>query len=262
MTERIPVLTIAGSDSIGGAGIQADLKTMTMRRVYGMSAITALTAQNTIGVQGILPVSADFLQKQLDSVCTDILPQTVKIGMIASAEQVTVICETIRKYALSRIVVDPVMVATTGATLTQQETISVMKVQLFPLATLLTPNLTEAEALTGVPVQTIAEMEAAAKQLAEQYQTAVLVKGGHRTEDAVDVLYDGVQVYHFAGRRYTTENTHGTGCTLSSAIAAELAKGNSLQESVRIAKEYVAHCIQADLRLGHGNGAICHNDCI
>ena len=248
MIERVPVLTIAGSDSCGGAGIQADLKTMTALYVYGMSAITALTAQNTLGVQGILPVSADFLGQQLDAICTDIPPEAVKIGMIASPEQVDIICAKIQQYHLKKVVVDPVMVATTGAELTERTT-----------ADLLTPNLSETAVLLGKAVQTVEEMQAAAKQLAEQYQTAVLVKGGHLTEDAIDVLYDGSTMQCFSGARIATKNTHGTGCTLSSAIAANWAKGYSLSESVQQAKLYVANCMQAGLQMGHGNGAICHN---
>ncbi len=259
MIERVPVLTIAGSDSSGGAGIQADLKTMTVLQVYGMSAITALTAQNTTGVQGIFPVPADFLHQQLCSVCEDIVPKAVKTGMIACAEQVRIICSILSQYALSNVVVDPVMVATTGATLTQQETIAAMQEQLFPLATLITPNLAEAAFLLERPVQNVSEMEQAAKQLAKQYHTAVLIKGGHLTTDAMDVLYDGEQIHLFRGERLQTKNTHGTGCTLSSAIAAKLAVGCTLQESVRQAKIYVASCIRAGLQLGHGNGTLCHN---
>lgn len=259
MIERVPVLTIAGSDSSGGAGIQADLKTMTVLQVYGMSAITALTAQNTMGVREILPVSADFLWQQLCTVCEDIPPKAVKIGMIASAEQVQVICRILSQYAFSYVVVDPVMVATSGATLTQQETIAAMREQLFPLATLITPNLAEAEVILGKPVQAVSEMEQAAKQLAKQYHTAVLIKGGHLTADAVDVLYDGTQSYQFKGKRIQTKNTHGTGCTLSSAIAAKLAVGCTLQESIWQAKKYVSSCMQAGLQLGHGNGPLCHN---
>lgn len=259
MIERVPVLTIAGSDSSGGAGIQADLKTMTVLQVYGMSAITALTAQNTMGVKEILPVPADFLRQQLCAVCEDILPKAVKIGMIASAEQVQVICHILSQYALSHVIVDPVMVATSGATLTQQETIAAMREQLFPLATLITPNLAEAAFLLERPVQNVSEMEQAAKQLAKQYHTAVLIKGGHLTTDAMDVLYDGEQIHLFRGERLQTKNTHGTGCTLSSAIAAKLAVGHTLQEGVRQAKIYVANCIRAGLQLGHGNGPLCHN---
>ena len=247
MIERVPVLTIAGSDSCGGAGIQADLKTMTALYVYGMSAITALTAQNTLGVQGILSVPADFLGQQLDAICTDI------------PEQVDIICAKIQQYHLKKVVVDPVMVATTGAELTERTTVDAMRGQLFAQADLLTPNLSETAVLLGKAVQTVEEMQAAAKQLAEQYQTAVLVKGGHLTEDAIDVLYDGSTMQCFSGARIATKNTHGTGCTLSSAIAANWAKGHSLSESVQQAKLYVANCIQAGLQIGHGNGAICHN---
>ena len=225
MIERVPVLTIAGSDSCGGAGIQADLKTMTALYVYGMSAITALTAQNTLGVQGILPVSADFLGQQLDAICTDIPPEAVKIGMIASPEQVDIICVKIQQYHLKKVVVDPVMVATTGAELTERTTVDAMREQLFAQADLLTPNLSETAVLLGKTVQTVEEMQAAAKQLAEQYQTAVLVKGGHLTEDAIDVLYDGSTMQCFSGARIATKNTHGTGWHALFCHCGKLGKG-------------------------------------
>lgn len=259
MIERVAVLTIAGSDSCGGAGIQADLKTMTALYVYGMSAITALTAQNTLGVQGILPVSADFLGQQLDAICTDIPPKAVKIGMIASPEQVDIICAKIRQYRLKKVVVDPVMVATTGAELTKRTTMDAMREQLFAQADLLTPNLSETAVLLGKAVQTVEEMQAAAKQLAEQYQTAVLVKGGHLTEDAIDVLYDGSTMQCFSGARIATKNTHGTGWTLSEREYPFAQFAAMAEESVQQAKLYVANCMQAGLQMGHGNGAICHN---
>ena len=260
MIERVPVLTIAGSDSCGGAGIQADLKTMTALYVYGMSAITALTAQNTLGVQGILPVPADFLGQQLDAVCTDIPPEAVKIGMIASPEQVDIICAKIQQYHLKKVVVDPVMVATTGAELTERTTVDAMREQLFAQADLLTPNLSETAVLLGKTVQTVEEMQAAAKQLAEQYQTAVLVKGGHLTEDAIDVLYDGSTMQCFSGARIATKNTHGTGCTLSSAITSYLARGYNMEEAISSAKAYLSDAIEAgkDVKIGEGHGPVNH----
>ncbi len=256
---EIPVLTIAGSDSSGGAGIQADLKTMTMQGVYGMSAITALTAQNTTGVQGILPISSDFLRRQLVAICTDILPKAVKIGMIASAEQVTAICDILKQYHLPNVVLDPVMIATTGATLTKLHTVDAMKMQLFSMATLITPNLKEASELLDRTVHTVTEMKQAAIALAARYHTAVLIKGGHLENQATDVLYDGEKIVALVGERLPTKNTHGTGCTLSSAIAASLAQGRTLLESVQRAKQYVTDCIREDWHLGHGNGPLCHN---
>ena len=252
-------VTIAGSDSSGGAGIQADIKTMIANGVYAMSAITALTAQNTTGVTGIMEVTPEFLGEELDNIFTDIYPDAVKIGMVSSSALIEKIADKLKEYQAENIVVDPVMVATTGAELTERTTVDAMRGQLFAQADLLTPNLSETAVLLGKAVQTVEEMQAAAKQLAEQYQTAVLVKGGHLTEDAIDVLYDGSTMQCFSGARIATKNTHGTGCTLSSAIAANWAKGHSLSESVQQAKLYVANCIQAGLQIGHGNGAICHN---
>ena len=252
-------VTIAGSDSSGGAGIQADIKTMIANGVYAMSAITALTAQNTTGVTGIMEVTSEFLGEELDNIFTDIYPDAVKIGMVSSSALIEKIADKLQEYQAENIVVDPVMVATTGAELTERTTVDAMRGQLFAQADLLTPNLSETAVLLGKAVQTVEEMQAAAKQLAEQYQTAVLVKGGHLTEDAIDVLYDGSTMQCFSGARIATKNTHGTGCTLSSAIAANWAKGHSLSESVQQAKLYVANCIQAGLQIGHGNGAICHN---
>ena len=252
-------VTIAGSDSSGGAGIQADIKTMIANGVYAMSAITALTAQNTTGVTGIMEVTPEFLGEELDNIFTDIYPDAVKIGMVSSSALIEKIADKLQEYQAENIVVDPVMVATTGAELTERTTVDAMRGQLFAQADLLTPNLSETAVLLGKAVQTVEEMQAAAKQLAEQYQTAVLVKGGHLTEDAIDVLYDGSTMQCFSGARIATKNTHGTGCTLSSAIAANWAKGHSLSESVQQAKLYVANCIQAGLQIGHGNGAICHN---
>ena len=254
-------LTIAGSDSSGGAGIQADIKTMTMNGVYAMSAITALTAQNTSGVTGILEVSPDFLGKQLDAVFEDIFPDAVKIGMVSSSELIRVIADSLVRYGAANIVVDPVMVATSGARLIEDEAIETLKSRLLPLATVITPNIPEAEILADMTITDEAGMEEAAKTLYERYGCAALVKGGHRINDANDVLYatpDQGPVW-FKGRRIDNPNTHGTGCTLSSAIASNLARGYSLEESVERAKEYLSGALAAMLDLGKGSGPLAHN---
>ena len=254
-------LTIAGSDSSGGAGIQADIKTMTMNGVYAMSAITALTAQNTTGVTGILEVSPDFLTKQLDAVFEDIFPDAVKIGMVSSSELIRVIADSLVRYGAANIVVDPVMVATSGARLIEDEAIETLKSRLLPLATVITPNIPEAEILADMTITDEAGMEEAAKTLYERYGCAALVKGGHRINDANDVLYatpDQGPVW-FKGRRIDNPNTHGTGCTLSSAIASNLARGYSLEESVERAKEYLSGALAAMLDLGKGSGPLAHN---
>ena len=254
-------LTIAGSDSSGGAGIQADIKTMTMNGVYAMSAITALTAQNTTGVTGILEVSPDFLTKQLDAVFEDIFPDAVKIGMVSSSELIRVIADSLARYRAANIVVDPVMVATSGARLIEDEAIDTLKSRLLPLATVITPNIPEAEILSGMTITDEAGMEKAARVLYERYGCAALVKGGHRINDANDVLFassDRGPVW-FRGRRIDNPNTHGTGCTLSSAIASNLAKGYSLEESVERAKEYLSGALAAMLDLGKGSGPLAHN---
>jgi hydroxymethylpyrimidine/phosphomethylpyrimidine kinase len=254
-------LTIAGSDSSGGAGIQADIKTMTMNGVYAMSAITALTAQNTTGVIGILEVSPDFLTKQLDAVFEDIFPDAVKIGMVSSSELIRVIADSLARYGAANIVVDPVMVATSGARLIEDEAIDTLKSRLLPLATVITPNIPEAEILSGMTITDEAGMEKAARVLYERYGCAALVKGGHRINDANDVLFassDRGPVW-FRGRRIDNPNTHGTGCTLSSAIASNLAKGYSLEESVERAKEYLSGALAAMLDLGKGSGPLAHN---
>ena len=254
-------LTIAGSDSSGGAGIQADIKTMTMNGVYAMSAITAITAQNTTGVTGILEVSPDFLGKQLDAVFEDIFPDAVKIGMVSSSELIRVIADRLVRYEAANIVVDPVMVATSGARLIEDEAIETLKSRLLPLATVITPNIPEAEILADMTITDEAGMEEAAKTLYERYGCAALVKGGHRINDANDVLYatpDQGPVW-FKGRRIDNPNTHGTGCTLSSAIASNLARGYSLEGSVERAKEYLSGALAAMLDLGKGSGPLAHN---
>ncbi|MDY5595413.1 MAG: bifunctional hydroxymethylpyrimidine kinase/phosphomethylpyrimidine kinase [Oscillospiraceae bacterium] len=251
-------LTIAGSDSSGGAGIQADIKTMTANGVYAMSAITALTAQNTTGVQGIFEVSPDFLAQQLDSIFTDIRPDAVKIGMVSSTGLIEVIARKLREYRAENIVVDPVMVATSGAKLISDDAIAALKEHLLPLATVLTPNIPETEVLSGMAVRTPDDMVAAAKAISEQYRCAVLCKGGHQLNDANDLLWrDGTSKW-FNGKRIDNPNTHGTGCTLSSAIASNLAKGYDLDTSVQKAKAYISGALGAMLDLGRGSGPMNH----
>ncbi len=251
-------LTIAGSDSGGGAGIQADIKTMTAHGVFAMSALTALTAQNTLGVQGIFPVPPDFLARQLDSIFQDIKPQAVKIGMVASGELAQVIAQKLRQYEAPHIVLDPVMVASTGAMLIGGGAAEGLKTLLFPLAEVITPNIPEAQALTGRKIHGPKEMEEAARELGETYGCAVLCKGGHQISDANDLLYHKGSFHWFYGQRIDTKNTHGTGCTLSSAMAANLAKGQSLEEAVAGAKRYLSAALGAKLQLGHGVGPLNH----
>ena len=251
-------LTIAGSDSSGGAGIQADIKTMTANGVYATSAITALTAQNTTGVYGILESTPEFLANQLDCVFTDIFPDAVKTGMVSSTALIAVIADKLRQYGARNIVVDPVMVATSGARLISEEAVDALKEKLLPLATLLTPNIPEAEVLSGMTISDPAGMERAARAISEKYGCAVLCKGGHQISDADDLLWrEGAGVW-FRGRRIQNNNTHGTGCTLSSAIASNLAKGYDLDQSVRRAKDYISGALAAMLDLGHGSGPMDH----
>ncbi len=251
-------LSIAGSDSSGGAGIQADLKTMTMNGVYAMSAITALTAQNTTGVSGIMEVTPEFLGKQLDAVFTDIRPDAVKIGMVSSAGLIEMIAEKLSVHHGENVVVDPVMVATSGARLMQENGVEALKQKLLPMAMLVTPNIPEAEILAGISIQNQEDMVEAAAIISRTYHCAVLCKGGHSVNDASDLLYDAGVTHWFYGRRIDNPNTHGTGCTLSSAIASNLAKGFSLEESVRRAKEYISGALAAMLDLGKGSGPMNH----
>lgn len=251
-------LTIAGSDCSGGAGIQADLKTMTMNGVFAMSAITALTAQNTRGVRDIQEVTPHFLGEQMDAIFEDIPPDAVKIGMVSSGDLIRKISEKLREWKAKNIVVDPVMVATSGAHLIQEEAIRTLVEELLPLALVVTPNIPEAEILSGKSIHSPLDMERAAEEIGERYHCAVLLKGGHSVEDANDLLYaEGKKVW-FSGRRIDNSNTHGTGCTLSSAIAANLAKGFSLQESVKRAKSYISEALAAQLNLGKGSGPMNH----
>ena len=251
-------LTIAGSDSSGGAGIQADLKTMTMHGVYAMSVITALTAQNTMGVTGIMEVTPDFLEKELDAIFTDIRPDAVKIGMVSSSALIRSIAKKLKQYEAKQIVIDPVMVATSGARLISEEAIEVLKEELFPLADMLTPNIPEAEVLTGQKIQSAGDMEKAAKVICKQYDCDVLLKGGHNLNDANDLLCTKESCRWFYGKRIDNTNTHGTGCTLSSAIASNLALGKSRIEAVDLAKAYISGALEDGLDLGKGSGPMNH----
>lgn len=251
-------LTIAGSDCSGGAGIQADIKTMTTNGVYGMSAITALTAQNTTGVTGIMEVTPEFLEKQLDSIFMDIYPDAVKIGMVSSAKLIKVISEKLKFYHAKNIVVDPVMVSTSGSKLIQSEAIETLKTFLFPQAVLLTPNIPEASVLSGISIKDDADMIKAAEIISNEYGCSVLCKGGHSVNDANDLFYSKGTYRWFVGERIDNENTHGTGCTLSSAIASGLAKGMDLETSIKFAKEYISGALKAMLDLGQGSGPLNH----
>lgn len=251
-------LTIAGSDSSGGAGIQADIKTMISNGVYAMSAITALTAQNTTGVSAILNSTPLFLSQQLDSIFTDIMPDAVKIGMVSDKELITVIAEKLMQYHAKNIVVDPVMVATSGARLISEDAIGALKEKLFPQAAVLTPNIPESEELTGLKIETKEDMIKAAELISRTYDCAVLCKGGHSINDANDLLFQNGKAVWFTGKRIDNPNTHGTGCTLSSAIASNLAKGFDLQTSVERSKAYISGALAAMMDLGKGSGPLDH----
>ena len=251
-------LSIAGSDSSGGAGIQADIKTMTANGVYAMTAVTALTAQNTTGVTDILEATPSFLAAELDAVFTDIFPDAVKIGMVSSAELITVIADKLTQYGAKHIVVDPVMVATSGSKLLRDDAIGALTDRLLPLAEVLTPNIPEAEILADMKIESPADMEAAARAISEKYGCAVLCKGGHDLNDANDLLWKDGHARWFKGRRINNPNTHGTGCTLSSAIASNLAKGMDLEAAVEGAKAYISGALAAMLDLGKGRGPMNH----
>ncbi|WRS28497.1 bifunctional hydroxymethylpyrimidine kinase/phosphomethylpyrimidine kinase [Oscillospiraceae bacterium MB08-C2-2] len=251
-------LSIAGTDPSGGAGIQADIKTMTANGVYAMSAITALVAQNTTGVQGILEVPLAFLAQQIDSVFSDIRPDAVKIGMVSSVELIMVIAQKLRQYEVVNIVVDPVMVTTSGSRLISEDAIVTLKQHLLPLATVLTPNIPEAEVLSGMKVKSAEDMLTAAQYISETYHCAALCKGGHQVSDANDLLYQDGDYRWFYGKRINNPNTHGTGCTLSSAIASNLAKGYDLETAVERAKAYISGALGAMLDLGTGSGPMNH----
>ena len=251
-------LTIAGSDSSGGAGIQADIKTMTANGVYAMSAVTALTAQNTTGVTGIMEVTPEFLAEQLDCIFTDIYPDAVKTGMVSSSGLIEVIAGKLRQYQAKNLVVDPVMVATSGSRLISEDAIGTLKKELLPLAAIITPNIPETEVLSEMSVKTKEDMVTASKRIYETYGCAVLCKGGHQLNDANDLLYNERGEHWFMGKRISNPNTHGTGCTLSSAIASNLAKGCDLETAVQYAKNYISGALNAMLDLGKGSGPMNH----
>lgn len=251
-------LSIAGSDSSGGAGIQADLKTMTMNGVFAMSVITALTAQNTTGVRGILEVEPEFLKQQMDAVFEDIRPDAVKVGMVSSKELIEMIARQLNFYQAENLVIDPVMVATSGARLLKNDAVEILKEKLLPMATVVTPNIPEAEILSGMTIKNTEDMEQAARIIGETYNCAVLCKGGHSIHDANDLLYYRGEGKWFQGKKIQNPNTHGTGCTLSSAIASNLAKGFDLECSVLRAKNYISGALGAMLDLGKGSGPMNH----
>ena len=252
-------LTIAGSDSSGGAGIQADIKTMTANGVYAMSAITALTAQNTTGVTSIMEATPQFLAEELDCIFTDIYPDANKTGMVSSSELIEVIADKLTGYQAKNIVVDPVMVATSGARLISEDAISTLKSKLLPLAKVITPNIPEAEVLSEMQIKSEADMEKAAEIICNRLGCSVLLKGGHQLNDANDLLWQkNEQATWFMGKRIDNPNTHGTGCTLSSAIASNLAKGYDLKTSVKYAKNYISGALAAGLNLGKGSGPMNH----
>ena len=253
------VLTIAGSDCSGGAGIQADIKTMIMNGVYAMSVITALTAQNTTGVFGIQESPVEFVDQQMDCVFQDIFPDAVKIGMLSSPEIMHHVAAGLQKYEARHIVLDPVMVYTSGHRLMQKEAEETLQKELFPLAEVITPNIPEAEVLTGLKITDADSMELAARAISNEFHISVLLKGGHRVEDANDLLYTDGKTQWLKGERIDNPNTHGTGCTLSSAIASNLAKGYDLTDSVIRAKSYLTDALRADLNLGKGSGPLDHS---
>ncbi len=251
-------LTIAGTDPSGGAGIQADIKTMTANGVYAMSAITALVAQNTMGVRSIVESTPEFLAEQLDCVFTDIFPDAVKTGMVSSVPLIETIADKLRAYGAKNIVVDPVMVATAGSRLLRDDAVHALRTRLLPLAAVVTPNIPEAEILADMSITCPRDMETAARAIGESYGCAVLCKGGHDLDDATDLLWQNGEMQWFRGRRVNNPNTHGTGCTLSSAIASNLAKGYGLAEAIERAKAYLTGALAAMLNLGQGRGPLAH----
>lgn len=252
------VLTIAGSDSCGGAGIQADLKTFSAHGVFGMSVITAVTAQNTQGVLAVQDMTAAMITKQIEAIFDDIEVAAVKIGMVSTNETIEAIAAGLHKYQPRNVVLDPVMISKSGYYLLQKTAIEALKTRLLPLATLVTPNIPEAEEISGMKIESLADMEKAARLIQSFGPDFVLVKGGHRSGDATDILFDGKELHHFPMKRIDTANTHGTGCTLSSAIAANLAKGDSVQEAVSKAQRYIHTAIEHSFTLGKGVGPVHH----
>jgi len=252
-------LTIAGSDSGGGAGIQADLKTFSALGVYGMSVLTSITAQNTVGVQGVQDLPPDFVGLQIDSVMQDIGADAVKTGMLSNTQIIKIVNKKIKEYQVKNLVIDPVMVAKGGDRLLREDAIEALKEDLIPLAMVVTPNLSEAEVLTGLNIKNIDDMKEAARKIYKLGPKNVLIKGGHLlSNQAVDLLYNGESFKEFSSERINTKNTHGTGCTLSSAIAAGLAQEREVEEAVEIAKRYITLAIKNSLAIGHGHGPLNH----
>jgi hydroxymethylpyrimidine/phosphomethylpyrimidine kinase len=253
-------LTIAGSDSGGGAGIQADLKTFQELEVFGMSALTAVTAQNTLGVHAVYPMPLDAIAKQIDAIGEDIGADAVKTGMLFNAEIIEVVSEKLRIYQWENIVVDPVMIAKGGASLLQRESITAMKKYLLPLSKVITPNIPEAEMLTGMVIRTVNDKQEAAKRLYELGVKHVVIKGGHEENESesTDLLFDGKEFFTFSSKRIITRNTHGTGCTFSAVITAELAKGSTVYAAVLKAKDFIQAAIENQIEIGHGHGPINH----
>jgi hydroxymethylpyrimidine/phosphomethylpyrimidine kinase len=251
-------LTIAGSDSSGGAGVQADLKTFAALGVYGTSVITAVTAQNTVGVQGVYDLPSEFIALQLDSILADIGADAVKTGVLPNSQIIEVVCEKIKAYHLSKLVVDPVMISTSGHRFISAEAVRILIEKLIPFAYLVTPNLNEAEMIAEIKIETTRDMELAAQKIRDKGAANVVVKGGHLSGDAIDVLFDGRTFFYYGSERLQTKNTHGTGCTFSAAITAELAKGNDLQSAVKIAKDYITNAIRYSYDIGSGRGPVNH----
>lgn len=256
------VLTIAGSDCSGGAGIQADIKTMMAHNVYAMSVITAITAQNTIGVQNVLNIDKKMVADQLDSIFTDITPDAIKIGMVSNRENISTIAEKLQFYKAKNIVLDPVMIATSKGKLIDENAVSSLINELIPIATLVTPNLFEAEILSGYKIFNKKDMEKVGFYLYEKYKVGFLIKGGHLVESADDFLISDEGPRWYENPLIDNKNTHGTGCTLSSAIASNLAKGEVLPQAVFNAKKYLTKAINYKLNLGKGRGPLYHNVCL
>jgi hydroxymethylpyrimidine/phosphomethylpyrimidine kinase len=253
-------LTIAGSDSGGGAGIQADLKTFQELGVFGMSALTAVTAQNTLGVQAVYPMSAEAVEKQIDSIGEDLGTDALKTGMLFNAEIIEAVAGKIKKFHWEKVVVDPVMIAKGGASLLQNEAVNALKKYLLPISLIITPNIPEAEVLTGMSILTIEDKKEAAKKLLDLGVKNVVIKGGHdeQTNEAADVLFNGHEFFYFTTKRIETKNTHGTGCTFSAALTSELAKGSSIYDAVATAKHFIQAAIEFDLGIGAGHGPTNH----
>lgn len=252
------ILTIAGSDCSGGAGIQADIKTITAHKMYAMSVITALTAQNTTGVSGVFEATPSFVAQQMDMIFTDIVPDAIKIGMVSNKEIISIIADKLMEYKAKNIVLDPVMVATSGSKLLNEDASQMLVNKLMPLATLITPNIPEAESLTGLTIETKEDMQKAAVEISHKFNGAILIKGGHLRESSDDLLYAQGDFHWFEQVKVENPNTHGTGCTLSSAIACNLAAGLDMKDAIEASKAYITGALKADLDLGKGSGPLNH----